>query len=202
MHPQHDGANAGVRFIAGKRTLDPGKLRFIELITGSVIQRDEIYSALNPVVIRAERVIMGIVAKALRAQRWRIEPVGKLLQEVGPRLGGNEFVVADGQIHGGISEGVELLRDEIRPRNPLVVGYGEMFAAIFRGSQQVLIEVIVGAEISQVPIKLSAIGPNAHSDARHNDVAAVAGISRNCERPCITRLRREASLNREQAAKE
>jgi hypothetical protein len=59
-----------VGFVASQRSLNPADLRVIELIDRSIVERNEIYPSLNPVIISSEPMIAGIVAKSLGANRW------------------------------------------------------------------------------------------------------------------------------------
>jgi len=81
MHANDNAAHVCVGFIARKHALDPSNLCVVELVVGGIVQRDEIHRSLNPMVIGPEFVITGIVAESLRSDRWRIEPIGKLLDE-------------------------------------------------------------------------------------------------------------------------
>src|ERR1022692_1984907 len=95
MHTHDYGMYIPVGFVTSKRSLNPANLRVIELIGGGVVERNEIHPSLNPVIISSEFVIVGIVAKSLGANCWRIEPISELLQIVCSRFRGNEFVVSD-----------------------------------------------------------------------------------------------------------
>jgi len=67
-------------------------------------------------------------------------------------------VVANSEIDRNLSEWIDLLGNEVLPLNPLVIGDGKMLAAILRGSEQVLVKVVVCSVITEVPIKLCLIG--------------------------------------------
>ena len=79
------------------------------VVGGGIVERNEIHPSLNPVIVRSKFVIVGIVAKSLGVNRWRVEPISKLLQIVCSRFRGNEFVVADCQIYGNVGKRIHLL---------------------------------------------------------------------------------------------
>src|ERR1700733_1133438 len=71
-----------------------------------------------------------------------------------------------------------------------------MFIAIFRGGKQVLIEIVVGSKIAQVPVECRPIRPHADGDAWHHDVPAISGVTRNRKGPCVRRSRCRGGLLR------
>ena len=95
MHADHHSLNIGVRKISGDYGPEPFHLSFAEFILGSVVESDEIDSAINPVIIRMRPAILGIVFQPLRAQHWGIQPFGEVAQVIIAVTVKNHFMIAD-----------------------------------------------------------------------------------------------------------
>ena len=53
--------NTGIIFIASQEALDPGQLCLVKLIVRGIVERNEVYSALNPMVVRLKLMILRVV---------------------------------------------------------------------------------------------------------------------------------------------
>jgi hypothetical protein len=58
-----------------------------------------------------------------------------------------------------------------------------VFVAVFRGGEEILIEVVVCPKIAQMPVEFGAICPRASGDAGHHDVPTISGVTRNGKGP-------------------
>ena len=99
---------------------------------------------------------------------------------VGARFGRDEFVIANGKIDGSAGERRELVLDEVVPGIHFVIDDergrgGKLFV--------VLVEVVDGAEVAEMPVEGSLIVVRAGGDGGHDYVTAVAGIAGDGERP-------------------
>ena len=70
----------------------------------------------------------------------------------------------------------ELVRDEVGPGGGLVGDDVE-------GLDEVLVEGVDGAEISEVPVEVGAAGEDSGGEGGHDDVAAIAGVAGDGEFP-------------------
>jgi hypothetical protein len=128
-------------------------------------------------------VIVTIVLEPLGAKNWRVEPIRKLLNVVGPSLRRHQFVVSDGKKYWSIAEGLDLLRNEITPFKSLVFSDCQVLVTIFGCGENVFVDIVGGAKITQVPVKLCLIVSHSQGDPWHDDVATVSGISGDSEGP-------------------
>ena len=134
-------------------------------------------------------MVVRIVFEPLGAYDWGIEPIRKLLNVIGPSLGSHEFVISDREKHRSIAKRFDLLRDEITPLNFLVLSNSKVLGPVFRCGEHIFVEVGAGAEIAQVPVKLRLIFAHSLGNRRHDDVAAISGVSRDGKGPSMARLR-------------
>src|SRR5438270_13799548 len=104
MHSHDNGAHLRIVLGLRKCAFEPAYLRNIELIQRSVVQRDEIYAALNPVIVGPQQMIGRVVFQSLGADFWYLQPIRKLLKIVGTGLGRDKLVIADGQANRAIAE--------------------------------------------------------------------------------------------------
>src|SRR4029077_9582930 len=115
--------------------------------------------------------------------RGRVNPIRELLDIFGARLRNYEFVIADGETHWRIAKRSKLLRDKILPLDALIIGDGRPLGAIFGRGKDVLVKIVGGAKIPEMPIESGVIFVHASGYGRHHDVTAVSGIARDGERP-------------------
>src|SRR5262249_32246556 len=92
-------------------------------------------------------------------------------------------MIANAEVNRDRSEGIELALYEIVPLRLVVVGFVRRRVSVLGLVQIVLINERGGAEIAQVPVKLSVVFLCAGGDGRHNHVAAIARIAGDGERP-------------------
>ena len=77
--------------------------------------------------------------------------------------------------------------DEIRPSRA-EIGADEHWLVRqvqLRGRDHVFIERVDGAEIAEVPVEFGAAFEHTGGDGGHYDVAAVSGVARDREFPCV-----------------
>jgi hypothetical protein len=108
-----------------------------------------------------------------------LQPVGEL-EEVGVAGRGRYGLMISGtEEDGKVAERRELMGDEVGPRPRLVIDDVQRLAGHVQAGRwdQILIEGVDRAEVSEVPIELGLAFEDAGSDRGHDDVAAVSGIA-------------------------
>src|SRR6185312_6847784 len=190
MHAQHNAVYGGIGLVATERLLYPAHLGIVKLIVRGVVETHEIHPALDPAIVGAKFVIAGIVLQALGAEFGRFQPVGKLLQVVGASKRRDQFVVPDSEMYRRFPKRNELLGDEIVPRQALIIEDAEVLLAIavLRRGEKVLIEIVDPAEVAEVPVEFGAVAVYPRGNRRHDNIAAVAGITGDRERPALSFL--------------
>ena len=162
-------------------------------------RRDEVHSLADDPVERApfrRRDAARRVENALLGDRCLHEPraKGPPVFVASPPV---ELVIADRQEHGRLPEGVQLPLDEVVPRAAEVLGRLEAVElvrrpalAVVRGVpslQDVAIDGVHPPEVPEVKVELGSradgLSFDRPRDLGHDEVAAVAGISRDGERP-------------------
>src|SRR6266581_2887788 len=180
VHADDDGLDGRVGHGVMQNLAEPGHLRRVELVPRGVVQIDEINAALNPVVIRLQHVVGAVVAQPLLLDHGGIEPIGELLEEIGAGFRGNQFVVSDAEKNRKVAEGNHLVLNEVGP------GVVEIRADVDAGAGRlaiVLIKIVDGAKVSQVPIKRRVAAMSMLRDRGHHHVATVARITGNGKIP-------------------
>ena len=146
----------------------------IKLVWRAVIQADEIHIALAPVVIDVHTVVVRVVTLALLANHRRVEPVGKLFEQLITRLWRVEFVIAHAQKNRQVSERQELVGNEVFPGGVFVVqnrhGMPEMLWLV----KDVFVEGVDRSKVAELPIELRAMLQYVSGNHGHHHVAAVA----------------------------
>ena len=125
--------------------------------------------------------VFGALRADARAVQIRIKLTDKIF--TGLRIDG--FVVADAEKNFERAEGSKLTVDKIRPSLCQVIRDGDMrrIELKFGGRDHILIEIVNGAEVAQMPVEVRAALQHGGGDRRHDDVAAIAGIARDREFP-------------------
>ena len=100
-----------------------------------------------------------------------------------------EFRWAQGENHRLPGLATDLVRREIIPGGVFIIHDGKVLACHFRGLNHVLIEVIDGPQISQVPVETGAVQLGSRGNAGHHNIAAIAGVARHDKAPGLSGLR-------------
>ena len=199
VHAGDDRLHGIVRGVRGEDAREPDELLPREAGLVRVVQGDEVHAFADDPVERAslrrEDAARG-VENALLVNRSLQQPLAKGPPVIvaSPPV---ELVIADREEHGRLPEASELPLDEVVPSRVEVFGHLEAVElvrrpglAIVRGVpalQDVAIDVVHPPEIPEVPVELrgraGGLALDCPRDLGHDEVAAIARISRNGERP-------------------
>src|SRR5579872_5103003 len=174
VHPDHQGLNTRVGKISGDHAAKPFHLSFTEFIFGSVVESDEIYSAINPVVIGMRPPILRIVFQSLRAQYRGIQPLGEVVQVILAVAVKNHFMIADAQENRNGAKTRNLVLAEIPPRRKSISDMAGESVKMTGSTLHVFVDGRHPAEVSQMPVESSILFSDAVGNCRHHNVAAIS----------------------------
>ena len=161
VHSDDDSHHARIVRILVQCALDPGHLRVVEHVVRGVVHVDEVHSALNPAVVRADRMIVRIIHQPLLLDFRPCQPVAELGDEVAA-VALHRFMISDSQNNRRGSEGTDLILLKILPGtacpvcpDPTLAGRVAAILQVFAAHTFVFPHA--PAEIAEMPVELRAV---------------------------------------------
>ena len=179
VHADHQGPHVRITLGILQNGRQPFELSGIELVRRRIVEVDEIHALVPPVIVGPHFVVMRVIFQALLANHRRVQPIGKGDDELVAAFWRDGFVIADSHEKRQVRERFDLVPLEVRPGRAQILRDG----GVRMKHPKILIEIVDGAQISQMPIKYRVMSARRRGNRGHDHIATVAGVRRHGELP-------------------